>query len=171
MRNRRSVHIRVSGLCYTCLNDDHRAWAARDGGPICVVLSDQHFPVNIPADSDGECMRILRIENGTLTEIADELLRLVPKEGLPKGSVILYSSVSQMGVISAEKYAMDWRKNRNWLLERLGEVIFLPSTGVEDRCVIRSMLDISIWFDMLPEPELRLLKVHKHEIFLNFFLT
>ncbi len=79
----------ISGRCYTCLNGDHRAWVARDGGPICVVLSDQHFPANIPADSDGECMRILRIENGTLTEIFDELLRLVPKEGLPKGSVIL----------------------------------------------------------------------------------
>ncbi len=68
-----------------------------------MVLSDQHFPANIPADSDGECMRIMRIENGTLTGIADELLRLVPREGLPKGSVIMYSSISQMGVISAEK--------------------------------------------------------------------
>jgi len=153
----------VSGRCYTCLNGDHRAWAARDGGPICLILSDQHFPANIPADSDGECMRILRIENGTLTEIADELLRLVPKEGLPKGSVILYGSISQLGVISAEKYAMDWLKNRNWLLERLGEVIILPgipltSTGVEDRCVIRGMLDISAWFDTLPDPELRLVR-------------
>jgi hypothetical protein len=153
----------VSGRCYTCLNGDHRAWAARDGGPICVILSDQHFPANIPADSDGECMRILRVENGTLTEIADELLRLVPKEGIPKGSVIMYSAISQLGVISAEKYAMDWRKNRNWLIERLGEVIVLPgipltSTGVEDRCVIRGMLDISAWFEILPEPELRLLR-------------
>jgi hypothetical protein len=54
-------------------------------------------------------------------------------------------------------------KNRNWLLERLGEVIILPgipltSTGVEDRCVIRNMLDISAWFDMLPDPELRLVR-------------
>ncbi len=58
----------VSGRCYTCLNGEHRAWMARDGGPICVVLSDQHFPANIPADSAGECMWILRIENGSLRE-------------------------------------------------------------------------------------------------------
>jgi hypothetical protein len=51
-------------------------------------------------------MRILRIENGKLTEIADELLRLVPKEGIPKGSVIMYGSISHMGVVSAKD--MPW---------------------------------------------------------------
>ncbi len=45
----------VSGRCFTCLNGDHKAWISRSGGPICVVLSDQHFPANIPADSVGEC--------------------------------------------------------------------------------------------------------------------
>jgi hypothetical protein len=117
----------VSGRCFTCLNGDHRAWAARDGGPICVVLTDQHFPANIPADSAGECMRILRIENGSLSEMADELLKLAPlKDGIPKGSVILYGSTAYMGIISAERYAAEWVRNRNWLLERLGEVIILP---------------------------------------------
>jgi hypothetical protein len=93
----------VSGRCFTCLNGDHPAWAAREGGPICIVLSDQHFPANIPADSADECMRILRIENGTLTELADELLKIAPKEGIPKGSVILNGSTAYLGVISAEK--------------------------------------------------------------------
>ncbi len=51
----------VSGRCYTCLNGDHRAWMSREGGPICLILSDQHFSANVPADSAGECMRILRI--------------------------------------------------------------------------------------------------------------
>jgi hypothetical protein len=63
----------VSGRCYTCLNGEHKAWRSRVDGPVCVVLSAQHFPANIPADSAGECFRILRIENGTLTELADEL--------------------------------------------------------------------------------------------------
>jgi hypothetical protein len=72
-------------------------------------------------------MRMLRIENGTLTEIADELLRLVPKEEIPKGSVIMYGSISHMGVVSAERYAMDWMRNRNWMLGRLGEVIIHTS--------------------------------------------
>jgi hypothetical protein len=153
----------VSGRCYTCLNGNHKAWMSRSGGPICVVLSDQHFPANIPADSAGECFRILRIENGTLRELADELLRIIPAEGVPKGSVVIFGSTAYLGVVSAECYAAEWAKNRNWLLERLGEVIILPgiplsSSGVEDRCVIRGLLDVASWFDSMPDPELRLLR-------------
>ena len=153
----------VSARCFTCLNGDHRAWAARDGGPICIILTDQHFPANIPADSAGECMRVLRTENGSLTEMADELLKLVPQDGIPKGSVILYGSTAYMGIVSAERYAAEWAKNRNWLLDRLGEVIILPgipltSSGIVDRCVLRNLLDLSAWYDSMPDPELRLLR-------------
>jgi hypothetical protein len=68
-----------------------------------------------------------------------------------------------MGIISAERYAAEWAKNRNWLLERLGEVNILPgipltSSGVADRCVLRNLLDLSAWYDLLPDPELRLLR-------------
>jgi hypothetical protein len=153
----------VSGRCFTCLNGEHLAWKSRINGPVCVVLSDQHFPANIPADSAGECFRILRIENGTLTELADELLKVIPEEGMPKGSVILFGSTAYLGVVSAERYAAEWAKNRNWLLERLGEVIILPgipltSSGVEDRCVVRGLLDVAAWMDSMPDPELRLLR-------------
>jgi hypothetical protein len=108
-------------------------------------------------------MRILRIENGTLTELADELLKIAPKEGIPKGSVILYGSTAYLGVISAEKYAAEWSKNRNWILDRLGDVIVLPgipltSSGIADKCVTRGLLDLSAWFDSLPDPELRLVR-------------
>ncbi len=86
----------VSGRCYTCLNGEHKAWRSRSDGPVCVVLSDQHFPANIPADSAGECFRILRIENGTLTELADELLKVIPDDGIPKGSVVLFGSTAYL---------------------------------------------------------------------------
>jgi hypothetical protein len=149
----------VSGRCFTCLNGEHQAWRSRVNGHVCVVLSDQHFPANIPADSAGECFRILRIENGTLTELADELLKVIPEDGIPKGSVILFGSTANLGVVSAERYAAEWAKNRNWLLERLGEVLILPgipltSSGVEDRCVMRGLLDVAAWMDSMPDPEL-----------------
>jgi hypothetical protein len=34
----------------------------------------------------------------------------------------------------------------------------LSSSGVEDRCVIRGLLDVASWFDSIPDPELRLLR-------------
>jgi hypothetical protein len=97
-------------------------------------------------------MRVLRTENGSLSEMADELLKLVPKDGIPKGSVILYGSTAFMGIVSAERYAAEWAKNRNCLQDRLGEVIVLPgipltSSGVVDRCVLRNLLDLSAWYD------------------------
>ncbi len=59
-------------------------------------------------------MRILRIENRTLTELADDLLKIKLKEGIPKGSVILYGSKSYLGVVSGEWFAAEWAKNWNW---------------------------------------------------------
>jgi hypothetical protein len=46
----------------------HEAWKSRSGGPIAISLSDQHFPPNIPADEAGECIRVLRVENGSVTK-------------------------------------------------------------------------------------------------------
>ncbi len=75
--------------CCTCLNGLHNAWKSRSGGPIALSLTDQHFPPNIPADESGECIRVLRVEDGSVAELADELLRIAPREGLPKGSNIV----------------------------------------------------------------------------------
>jgi hypothetical protein len=93
----------------------------------------------------------------------NELLKIAPKDGIPKGSVFLFGSVAYLGVVSAERYAAEWAKNRNWIQDRMGEVIILPgilltSSGVVDRCVTRGLLDISAWFDSLPDPELKLLR-------------
>ncbi len=66
-------------------------------------------------------------------------------------------------MVSAEHYAKEWARNRNWMLDRLGEVIVLPgiplsSSGISERCAIRGMIDIAAWFDSLPDPELKLLR-------------
>jgi L-fucose mutarotase/ribose pyranase (RbsD/FucU family) len=75
--------------CITCLTGEHPAWKARDGGPIIIVLADQHFPANIPSNGPGECFRILRIENGSIGKLTDELLRMIPGGPLPSGSIIM----------------------------------------------------------------------------------
>jgi hypothetical protein len=162
-RNTSASFNPVTGKCNTCLNGTHEAWSSRSGGPIALSLSDQHFPPNIPADDAGECIRVLRVEDGSVTELADELLRIVPPGGLPGGSIILFGSLSQLAVDSVEKYAADWARNRNWIKDRMGEVIIVPflplsAMGVEDRVVVRSLIDLAAWYDTLQEAELRLLR-------------
>jgi hypothetical protein len=65
----------------TCLNGPHDAWQGRDGQPVVVVAGDHHFPANIPAREEGECIKILRVENGSLAEITGELVRMSPRGG------------------------------------------------------------------------------------------
>jgi hypothetical protein len=76
-----SVSFQYNGTCHTCLNGPHDAWQGRDGQPVVMVAGDHHFPANIPAREDGECIRILRVENGSLAEITGELVRLSPRGG------------------------------------------------------------------------------------------
>jgi hypothetical protein len=70
-----------SGRCHTCLNGTHDAWQGRQGQPVVMVAGNQHYPANLPARGDGECIRILRVENGSLAEITGELIRMSPRGG------------------------------------------------------------------------------------------
>ena len=76
-----SASFQYNGTCHTCLNGPHDAWQGRDGQPVVVVAGDHHFPANIPARGDGECIKILRVENGSLAEITGELVRMSPRGG------------------------------------------------------------------------------------------
>lgn len=75
----------VTQVCCTCLTGVHPAWRGGSEGPIVLVLSDHHFPVNIPSDGTGDCFRIFRVENGSVIEIVDNFLRVALKGGLAGG--------------------------------------------------------------------------------------
>jgi hypothetical protein len=104
------------------------------------------------------------VEDGSVAELADELLRIAPREGLPKGSIILFGSVSQLAVDSVERYAGEWVKNINWLKERLGDVMIVPAiylsgSGLEDKVVIRGLRPTGSGRTRYPQIELNFLDV------------
>jgi hypothetical protein len=68
-----AVHGEKGGL--------RRDGQGQDGQPVVVVAGDHHFPANIPARGEGECIKILRVENGSLAEITGELVRMSPRGG------------------------------------------------------------------------------------------
>jgi hypothetical protein len=158
-----SVSFQYNGTCHTCLNGPHDAWQGRDGQPVVMVAGDHHFPANIPAREDGECIRILRVENGSLAEITGELVRLSPREGAVPGTVIMLGSAVMLGVESVAHYAAEWKKCRNIIKQELGDVIVIPllhlsPVGIEDRTILRSMIDMAAWYDDLEEVELKLIR-------------
>jgi hypothetical protein len=158
-----SASFQYNGTCHTCLNGPHDAWQGWDGQPVVMVTGDHHFPANIPAREDGECIRILRVENGSLAEITGELVRLSPRGGAVPGTVIMLGSAVMLGVESVAHYAAEWEKCRNIIKNELGDVIVIPllhlsPAGIEDRTILRSMIDMAAWYDDLEEVELKLIR-------------
>ena len=70
------------------------------------ILSDQNFPPCLPC-SNGECLKIVRVENGSLSEIASCFLEIMRGNGVPAGSVILLSSVSHLQMRGVAGYMAD----------------------------------------------------------------
>ena len=61
-----------------CLNGPHEVIRGPDGGvdAVIFVLTDQNFPPSLPT-ATGRCMAIVRVENGSLAEIASIFLDAV----------------------------------------------------------------------------------------------
>ncbi len=98
-----SASFNPRGGCHTCISGEHDAWIGTQGQPIVIVAADQHFPPNLPADGEGECIRILRVENGSLAEIVRELTLAAPVDGMVPGSLVLLGAPAQLAVVSVEK--------------------------------------------------------------------
>jgi hypothetical protein len=68
--------------CNTCQGVHkvlHRTVDGTDVGqssPPVFVLTDQNFPPMVPVGGEGECLKILQIENGTLVELVEAFLGL-----------------------------------------------------------------------------------------------
>ena len=90
----RKVNVSVSfnprsGLCYTCLDGVHQGWEGKNGETVVFVICDQAFPANCPALDGGECLRVVRVEDGSLYEIVGEFLLMVKGKRMAPGTVIM----------------------------------------------------------------------------------
>lgn len=78
--------------------------------PVVIIGSDQCFPPYVlPRPSGGDCLRIVRVEDGSLDEVVSVLKDVLrnyarPAGGLPHGSLILLSSLSQLSRVGLQSY-------------------------------------------------------------------
>ena len=79
------------------------------------VLSDKNFPATLPCEK-GNCLKIIRIENGTLNELVSCLLDLTRGRGIPTGSVILLCSASHLQMRGVGGYMDDLRNENERLM-------------------------------------------------------
>jgi hypothetical protein len=94
---RRTTTASFDGVSLRCLcNATHsgvglgRLRAGGGGGErVAILLSDQAYPPAWPASGPSRCVAILHVENGTLHELAVELLRRVRGSIIEAGSIIM----------------------------------------------------------------------------------
>jgi hypothetical protein len=128
-----------------------RGEAGTSSGEQAVVLSDQCFPPILPAKGGEKCLKILRIENGSILDLVDEFLRLLGNHIFPAGSVVLLGSPSHLGKVGLTAYLNDLLWAEKELKARVGRetivrplpLLLLP--GCSDSALIRDLFDLADW--------------------------
>ena len=80
--------------------------------PAVIIVSNQSFPANIPTGGEGECLKIIRVEDGQLDELAAVFLETTRPFSLSAGSVVLLHSLSHLAWVGAAAYAEDFVRCR-----------------------------------------------------------
>jgi len=148
--------------CVVCPTGTHSVLEGKDDRPVVFAIADQNFSANLPAKDGKDCIRVLRVEDGSLREITGEFVSLIGKKKIPAGSVVLLGSLTQLEKDGTAQYIEDWHGCRKWIKDDLGELMVLPLipipvTAITDRATIRSLLEFFAWFDDMPEAESKLL--------------
>jgi hypothetical protein len=69
-----------------------------------VVIADQNFPGLLPA-VEGNCLAIIRLEKGCLTELVDFAINIAKPISVPSGTVFLVGSLSHLEKTGTQSYA------------------------------------------------------------------
>ena len=86
-----------------------------------LVGSNQCFLASLPQTYGGECLRIVRVEDGSLQEVLHAPADSIGDAELPDGTVFMLRSLSHLGRVGTAQYLTDWVRSRWWLKNRFGE--------------------------------------------------
>ena len=86
--------------CHQCLGGPHAAIRGPGSGADAdiFVLADQNFLPALPT-ATSRCLAIVRIENGTLAELAEAFLETVGGCAVGVGTLVLLASASHLGAV------------------------------------------------------------------------
>jgi hypothetical protein len=111
-------------ICITC-SSEHSIWGGGEGSE-CFVLSDQNFVAALPGCEGKDCLKIMRLENPSLTELASIFLEIMDKKTVKPGTCVLVTSLSHLSRVGAAAYAAEWRIAVNMLVSRWAGVLVCP---------------------------------------------
>jgi hypothetical protein len=147
-----SISATADFVCLSCGRAHSYKDGAAAGKPLVVVLSDQNFPPMLPSGR-GDCVLVIRVEDGLLSEIESTFIDYVfgggmTEGGLPVGSVVIVGSVSHLGTRGLGSYAEDLVKTISSVGARVGggsEMIPLVPVPLGGCTVPGLLVTPSIW--------------------------
>jgi hypothetical protein len=97
--------------CYGCVgHEEKKAWRPRgvqEGQREVFLITDQAYPPALPVNGQGQCIKIVRRENGSLHQLAAELMDLARGKIIERGSLILMFSGSHLARAGTVGYIED----------------------------------------------------------------
>jgi hypothetical protein len=122
---------------------------------VAFVLTDQSFPSSLPVEEDGECIKIVRFENGTLHDLVTAFLEATRGFLMPARTCIMLSSASHLAWIGTAAYAAEFVAARRRLLAAFRGAITvihgfpILHLSTDNRAFIRALVDINSWIQQL----------------------
>jgi hypothetical protein len=140
-------------LCSNCpLHQDRPALRTGGGGPMqAIILADQNFPAMMPVNTADQCLKIIRVENGSLKDTSDAFCSMVGQRRLPSGSIILALSVAHLACVGLEAYIEDHLEAERGLKKKFGRdtrVGLLPPlllAGCNNQATVRALYELLAW--------------------------
>jgi hypothetical protein len=142
--------------CLGCTNHQNVISFPKRGSGVrgslqAIWLGDQVIPACLPSQSRLTCVKIVRLEHGSLMDLAEGLVRVLSGRQVAAGSVVLLTSLTNMATASTEGYAADLMAAVKYLRVNLGDHLIygpLPCmmlNGCTDSSVIRTCFEVSSW--------------------------
>jgi len=156
LRDKKNFSLSFNPAALECLGCAEKHKLIRGDIPVVVVASDHNFSPVLPAALGKECVSIIRVEDGKLSEIL-ELFRDIFREHirpvgqLPPGSVVLLGSLSHLSMYGLQHYTDELVRTMTILGSEIGvgttiiPYVPIPLAGVGADDVIRELLDFDCW--------------------------
>ena len=149
--------------CLACDTDHSLAEKMKEKGlPVLIILSDQNFPAILPM-LDGLCPIVIRVEDGTMADLAGVFLERFsaytsPHGALSPGSVVLMGSLTHLLSKGLADYTDNFVSAAFRLGGRVGQsveilpLVPIPLHGIDSTDDIRTLLDLDAWIAAVSQP-------------------
>ena len=122
--------------------------------PAIFIICDQSFPANLPTGGEGECLKIIRVEDGSLDELTSVFLETIRPFTVPAGSVVLLHSLSHLAWVGAAAYTEDLVQSLQRITSGVSGIHGVPllCSGSGNHSMVNDLKIVMDWSNAVQHP-------------------